>query len=169
MKIIELPSVEYLNEIFEYDFDNGKLYWKKSGKGIKKSKLSVGAGYINKHDGYVSISVNGTEYKAHRLIWKMFYGYDPKEVDHINGNRSDNRIENLREVTRSQNSMNQHGVRKNSSGVRGVGWDKFTSKWRVRITKEGKVERLGRYKNLEDAIQVRKDAEIRLFKEYAPQ
>lgn len=99
----------------------------------------------------------------HRLITNC-----PKDmlVDHINHNILDNRKENLRIVTKSQNLMNRDLGRNNESGCNGVNWFKKSRKWMVRITVDNKIIYLGLYENLEDAIKVRKEAEEKYFGEY---
>src|SRR6478752_4511704 len=84
--------------------DDGFLLWKRSRSNGYSGKV---AGYVNSHTGYVKIRFKYLAYLAHRLIFVYHYGYEPKYIDHINGIRTDNRIENLREATPTQNCMNQ--------------------------------------------------------------
>jgi len=159
-KLIPFFSQEKLKELFEYK--NGKLFWKIKGNGIRIGKH---AGWINR-EGYRDIQINGKNYGEHRLIFLLFYGYFPKEIDHINGNPSDNRIENLRKVTRSQNQMNKKKVIHKSSKYKGVSWDKQAQKWKVRITKNGIVKQLGRYDNEIEAGKVYNQFAEKYFGEY---
>lgn len=110
--------------------------------------------------------------KIHRLVAAAFVPNDDVEnknvIDHINKNREDNSIQNLRWVTYSQN--NQHKMKQcnNTSGVSGVGWDKRSKKWVVRIMVEGIHKNLGLFEDKEDAINVRKQAEEDYFGEFKP-
>lgn len=88
-----------------FDYKDGNLYWKKSGKGITVGSIA-GSSASN---GYINVRVNGRMMKAHRVIYAYHHGYYPEFVDHINGVRMDNRIENLRSCTRTQNAQNQKG------------------------------------------------------------
>lgn len=83
-------------EKITYDEKTGQFIWNNTGRR---------AGWLEKN-GYIRIEIDGKKYSAHRLAWLLVYGYEPKEIDHINGNRSDNRIENLREVDRRTNNQN---------------------------------------------------------------
>lgn len=109
----ELPSKEYLLSLFEYL--DGKLYWK--NKPSTKVSVNIGdeAGSLNKA-GYYIIGIDSISYRTHRIIWKMFTGKDPFEIDHINHDKTDNRIENLREVSHKENGKNQSKQKNNTSG-----------------------------------------------------
>lgn len=98
---------------------------------------------------------------AHRVAWFLFHNKEPEgEIDHINGVRSDNRICNLRDVDRKTNAKN-HKVRKdNFSGIRGVDWHPLCNKWQVRIQVDGVRKVLGYFSDLEEAKQVKMDAEL---------
>lgn len=152
----ELPTQEYLNSIFEYK-DDGKLYWKiKTNNRIRIGSI---AGTLNKN-GYLLVQINKIMYYAHRLIWKMFYGTDPKEqIDHINHDRIDNRIENLREVSAKSNGKNSSKSKSNTSGHTNIyiNSDKYKKKFMVcfRIQKYNKS-----FLTLEEAIQHRDEKYI---------
>jgi hypothetical protein len=97
----------------------------------------------------------------HRIAIKMVTGDDPDGfVDHINGVRIDNRIDNLRVVSRSENQRNQKLNKRNTTGVVGVTWSNHANGWLVRITYDGKAKNLGYYKNFDDAVRVRMLAEV---------
>jgi len=100
----------------------------------------------------------------HRVILKTPQGM---ETDHINQNKLDNRRSNLRACTKSQNMMNQGLTKANTSGYKGIIWDKNREKWMVRLMFNNKNIHLGRYLNIKDAILVRKNAEKLYFKEFA--
>lgn len=106
---------EFLKEVFEYK--DGKLFWKK--RISIRCVLGKEAGDVKDH-GYRHVGVSKKRYLAHRLIYFMFYGEQPQEIDHIDGNRDNNKIENLRSVTRSQNNMNSKMNRRNKTGHKGV-------------------------------------------------
>lgn len=96
----------------------------------------------------------------------LLHPNESQEVDHINHNPSDNRRENLRIVSTAQNQMNTVINKNNTSGIKGVNWDKGCNKWRVRISVNGERLTLGYYNTLEEAAQVRHDAELKYFGEY---
>lgn len=106
---------------------------------------------------------NGRSHKVHRIIWEMHNGTIPEgmEVDHIDHNRLNNAIENLRLVTHRGNAVNQSLRSTNKSGLNGISWDKARNKWVARIYDHGKQIPLGRYSNIDDAIAARKEAELR--------
>jgi hypothetical protein len=97
----------------------------------------------------------------------MFYGYLPKYIDHIDGNPSNNKIENLREVTNSQNCKNSKISITNKSGVKNVHWNKENKKWRVQLTINGKTKCFGSYDNLDTAELVAQEARNKYHGEYA--
>ena len=110
--------------------------------------------------GYKIGVIFGVKYKAHRVIWAIVHGEWPQgEIDHINGDPADNRIQNLRVVTRIQNMRNIRRLAKNTSGVVGVSWDNINSNWRTSIKVNGRCINLGRYKSYTLACSVRADAE----------
>jgi len=95
------------------------------------------------------------------VIWAIFYGEWPSgQVDHINGVRDDNRIVNMRDVSHQDNCRNAARPRTNTSGVSGVVWDKPHKKWRAEIRANGKMKNLGRFAIFDDAVAVRKSAEV---------
>jgi hypothetical protein len=111
-------------------------------------------------EGYLLIMVQSRLYRAHRLAWLYVYGTWPEgQLDHINRNRSDNRISNLREVTNKQNHQNRSKPSNNTSGHPGVSWHKRDSKWLSSIRHNYKKTHLGYFTNIEDAIAARKAAE----------
>ena len=110
--------------------------------------------------GYLKILYRGRLYMGHWLAWLYIYGKLPDhEIDHINGNPTDNRISNLRDVTRKQNMENKKIYKTNKSGYSGVTWHNRDKKWNVRIGHYGKRISLGYFDNLNDAIAVRIKAE----------
>ena len=105
---------------------------------------------------------------AHRVAWVMTHGEWPKEmIDHINGDRSDNRLCNLRQATRSQNLINSKLSSRNSSGFRGVSWCSAKQKWDARIYSATKLRLLGRFKTKEEAIAAYAAAAAELHGDFA--
>jgi hypothetical protein len=148
------------NDIFDYR--DGKLFWKKT----KRVDL-VGKEAGHEDDNrYMSVKINNKMKKVHRVIFEMFHGYEPKLVDHINGNRKDNRIENLREVTHSQNSLNVSPINKDGT-VKNVTWHKAVKKWNVRIMKNYKTVYSQYFEDLELAELVAQEARLKFHGNYA--
>ena len=143
MKTNELAA-DLLHELLEYR--DGELYWKQPGK---SRQMGRPAGGIN-GDGYRRIKINRKLYAVHRLVWVM-HGNDPVPfVDHINGDVLDNRIENLRAATHSQNCMNRRVRFDSKSGVKGVTWKK--NKWYTCVILDYKRHSAGSFDNKEEAI-----------------
>ncbi len=132
-----------------YDPETGVFKWAVSGKCIAVGKM---AGYTTP-EGYLSIGYDNKLYLAHRLAWFITHGRWPdKQIDHINGNRSDNRIANLRDVSRSANSQNLRKAKSNNKiGLLGVSWGKRNKKWTALIFVNGKKISLGYFSDPLDA------------------
>lgn len=150
------------NDIFEvlgYDPKTGLFTWLEGTKMGRRGKGQVAGTLCN---GYIHICYKRKFYYAHRLAWLYVYGKLPDGViDHINGNKSDNRILNLRDVTNSQNLQNQtKGQRGNK--ILGVSWCKIKNKWRARIKADGKQLLIGYFDNTEDAEQAYLKAKAKL-------
>ncbi len=158
----KLPNLRLLNKLFSYDKRTGLLIRKIHVWSAAKTKPGDIAGSYDSL-GYRKVSIDRETYCVHRLIWKMNYGDIPqgKYIDHINGVKDDNRLKNLRLVTKSGNSKNLKKTIKNTSGVCGVSWCKLTKSWRVDIGSKGKKIRLGSFKSKREAVRVRKLAEIK--------
>jgi hypothetical protein len=147
-------SQEYLKTILNYDPATGAFTWIIRKRGISKKE----AGSISGR-GYKTLMINKYNYTASRLAWIMHYGVQPDgQVDHINHDRSDNKIENLRVVTNQQNQMNRRYTG-NSSGVIGVCLVKKDGRWKSHIKVDGRLINLGEYKDIEEAISIRLCAE----------
>ena len=142
-----------LRELFVYQ--NGNLF--------RYGKI---AGSVNKR-GYCCIYVDGKIYKAHRLVFLYHHGYLSKQIDHIDGNKLNNNIANLRVANNSVNMMNRGVMRNNTSGCKGVFWDKEFSKWRVAIGVNKKLKSFGRFVDKELADLVAVMAREKYHKEYA--
>jgi hypothetical protein len=134
-------TVERLTELLRYNPETGVFTRQVNGEI---------AGCVNVIHGYQMVGLDGREYRAHRLVWLWQTGAWPKEtIDHINGNRADNRWCNLREATKSQNATNSGKHRDNTSGYKGVHLHKPTGKWKAEIMKNGKQKHLGLYPSAE--------------------
>tara|TARA_R110000868_G_scaffold400521_1_gene675110 strand:- start:341 stop:850 length:510 start_codon:yes stop_codon:yes gene_type:complete len=145
-----------MDKLFRYQ--DGVLFRKK----VRSNYVAVGdaVGWKN-GNGYLVTSLMNKKYIVHRLIWEMFKGSVPegKEIDHIDGDRQNNKIENLRIVTRQENMRNSKIRKDNSSGGVGVSFSQRDKKWYASIRVNGKTINLGLYKQKVDAILARKTAE----------
>lgn len=140
---------KHLKELLSFDPNTGIFTWLVSSN--KKIKIGDVAGYCDFH-GYIVITVYGIKHKAHRLAWLYVYGsLPPNEIDHINKIKHDNRIYNLRIATKSENQWNHGKNINNTSGYKGVGWDKRRQKWRSYIRVFGKQNHLGYFDTKEEA------------------
>jgi hypothetical protein len=167
------PTPEFLRELLEYNPETGRLFWRERGAHIYAEKNQAAeqvckswntrfagkaAFSTARDDGYLVGTLFAKKYRAHRIIYALHYGEWPMFIDHINGDRSDNRIGNLRSVTLEQNSRNCKRSALNTSGVCGVSWCKMQNTWRAYIRVNGKRKHLGRFVKIEDAIAARKAA-----------
>ena len=147
-----------LKKILEYDKDTGIFTWKV--RKAYRTKIGSVAGTLYK--GYSYILISRKRYSAARLAWLYVYGEFPKNnIDHINQNKSDNRISNLRDVTNSENMKNRPMMSSNFSGIVGVSWSKTREKWHAQIRNSGKVINLGLFDNVGDAKRAREEAKIK--------
>jgi hypothetical protein len=154
---IELTRDEAL-KVFHYDRSSGVLRWNINPKpGVKAGDL---VGYRHR-SGYLATKFKGNQYLLHRLIWLIEHGEYPLcDIDHINRDRCDNRIENLRLTTRAENCQNSVTRRIGASGVLGVTWHRQSRKWRASIQSYGRGIYLGGFESFEDAVSARKAGEI---------
>lgn len=146
-----------VKNLLNYNPKTGVFTWKKA----RSNNVEAGsvAGSV-RSDGYVRISIKNKPYLAHRIAWLYQFGVLPQgQIDHENGNRSDNRITNLRDCSNQTNQRNQRRAANNTSGVTGVSWHKKEQRWRARISTDGKQVHLGCFKEKSDAIAARKAAE----------
>lgn len=113
-----------------FEYRDGYLIWKVSPN--NRNKVGSVAGCAD-NNGYILVGLDRRLHKAHRLIFLLHHGYLPEHIDHINGNPADNRIENLRAATMTQNMRNKALQRNNTSGCKGVVFNKNNSKWMVNL------------------------------------
>lgn len=147
-------SQDYLKSILRYDPETGIFYWTIRKSGICKEE----AGSLSSN-GYRTLMIDKSNYAAGRLAWIMFHGIQPDgQVDHMNHDKSDNRISNLRVVTNQENQMNRR-YSGNNSGVMGVCQSKRNLRWYSYIKVNQKMINLGSYKDIEEAISIRLCAE----------
>ena len=166
MRFREMPSHETLNALLQYDPETGSLYWKHrteewfpSGGRFRvavlcaqwNSKYAGKEAFTSKNlKGYKIGAVLGQGLLAHRVIWKMEHGSEPADqIDHINGNPSDNRLCNLREATAAENAQNRKRAKINTSGAVGVVAE--GGGWRAQIKVGGRSTRLGLFKTKGEA------------------
>ena len=156
------PSKEKLDDLFVYR--EGRLYWR---DGLD-NQINAGdeAGSLN-GQGYVMVSLKRKRYPVHRLVWIM-HGNEPSEtIDHINGNRSDNRIENLRAATNAENVCNSKLRKDNSSGIKGVSWRPQSRKWSGKVAHKNKQYHVGYFDNIQDCENAVKKMRDSLHGEFA--
>lgn len=141
-------NLEAINKILSYNPENGDFEWKVRRGG--SAKAGCKAGFLS--NGYIIIKIFSRRMYAHRLAWFMRYGIWPEnEIDHIDGDKSNNRIANLRPANRSENCSNKRIRSDNTSGYKGVRKD--GNLWRSRIMKNGKSYNLGWYSTPQEAHQ----------------
>lgn len=156
-------TVDLLNELFTYDKETGKLY-------RKAPRKSVNVGDEVGHDngrGYLRVSINGKSYRVHRIVFLMHKGYYPAVLDHIDGNSHNNRIENLRPASRSQNQHNSKLAKNNTSGYKGVSYNKRANKFTAIVAHNNKSIFLGYYNTPEEANKVVRAAREELHGSFA--
>ena len=143
-------TVETLRGLLDYDPDTGIFCWRVN-RG-NRIKVGAAAGTVSSNS-YAVIKINGMPFKAHRLAWLHFHGVWPEhQIDHIDENKSNNRISNLRDVPQSMNQHNAIKPRKDgTSGYRGVSWDKRVRRWRAQIFANGRKQCIGLFDTAEAA------------------
>lgn len=163
----------YMHECFNYR--DGRIFWKERPihhfvdewrcKIFNSRQAGTEAGTIL--SGYRVVKFSWGRIGTHRIIFLMHHGFLPEEVDHINGDPLDNRIENLRAATHAQNLRNMKTPSNNTSGRKGVYWHKATGKWTAGIRHNGKWTHLGTFNDYSDAVKRREDAESKVYGEFS--
>lgn len=162
---IDFP-IETLRAMFAYDPDTGVVTRKTTGRGMPPVGSVVGA---KCGKGYLRVSIRKRLYQLHRVVFALAYGRWPAlHVDHINGNKSDNRLCNLREASNAENMRAIPPKRHNKSGVSGVTFRKKTNKWRAEIVVNYQRMGLGEFEKIESAIAARRAAEDKFYGAFAP-
>lgn len=175
----QLPDADLLRKLLRYDGETGKLYWRErtpdmfppqDGRGgmdclTWNAKFANEEAFTARTDGYQKawFTYRGERHVtyAHRIVWCMAYGEWPGAIDHINQDRSDNRLSNLRQTDHEGNARNCRLSARNRSGRIGVFWNSGRGKWESRIRSNGRDVYLGAFTRLEDACEARSKAEKR--------
>lgn len=166
-----VPSQDVLNEALQYDPETGKLCWKERVDhhfARPRDAKAWNSRYAGKPAftyvtvlGYACGRFQCDKLMAHRVIWMMVHGQQPEHIDHVNGDRSDNRLVNLRSVTKTENARNLRLSSRNKSGHVGVHWHARSRKWTACIGVERKLVEVGQFRNIEDAIAAREAANVK--------
>lgn len=153
-----------LIELLEYDPETGVFKWRTTGKGRRSDRVAG-----SQCEGwYRQITIDGISHMEHRLAWLYVHGYLPDyEIDHRNTIKHDNRIDNLRPATFSENNQNAPLTKRNRSGVKCVHWNGHSKKWIGHIQANGKRHHIGGFDSIEEAAAAVDAARIRLHGEYA--
>ena len=177
-----LPDADYLRQLLIYNENTGVLIWrprsveafKDGGKTAQHSCNAWNSKFANKPagcvgaGGYVFIRFDDVLYRAHRIAWKMVYGLDaPADIDHIDGDRTNNKLSNLRLATRTQNCGNRDLSVKNRSGFKGVSWYSKDKKWVAELTYEKKRVFRKYFNDPEEASKAYQEAAEKYYGEYA--
>ncbi|MGJ3351607.1 HNH endonuclease [Morganella sp. Je.2.23] len=158
-------TADDIRAALSYTPGTGIFVWKVNI--TKRIKAGTIAGTTNRF-GYIQIVFRNKIYKAHRLAWAYVYGHLPDgDIDHINGNTSDNRIVNLRVATHAENMRNRKMPKTNTSGVKGVYWDREKRKWRAALMFDGKKKSVGYFSELSVATKAICKAREELHKSFA--
>lgn len=165
-----LPTPEQLRQLLRYEPETGKLFWKertsewfesswnRTAEANCRAWNTANAGreaFTTASRGYRQGSVLGISVRAHRVAWAIHHGSWPKNIDHINGDRGDNRASNLRDVETRENNKNLKIPRNNTSGHMGVYWHSRAKIWSARVQVNGESIHLGCFDSREAAVSAR--------------
>lgn len=154
----KILTYEEANELLKYDPGTGIIIWRE----WRGNQIQAGSVAGNRDGRYESVKVKGKLYLSHRLAWLLCYGRWPKKcLDHINGDQFDNRINNLREATLTENQQNAKLRVDNKTGVTGVYWHKQCKQWQASIRVNNKLIYLGIYQDWWNAVCARKAADAK--------
>jgi hypothetical protein len=160
-------SIQVARSLWDYNPETGEITWRVT-RNAHGGRVAPGVVAGTRKDGYVQLCTSGRQYRAHRVAWLLMTGDHPPfdmDIDHVNGNRSDNRWSNLRLATRSQNNTNRRTA-KTSSGVNGVYQRGDTGKWHARVTVNYRVIHLGQFDTKDEAISARRAGEAQHYGNY---
>ena len=166
-----LPTPEVLRQLMTYDPETGKLFWKERGPEqaawnrawAGKETFTAPSGH-----GYRVGHINGSKYYAHRVAFAYVHGKWPDaHIDHINGDRADNRLSNLRPATNSENMRNMSAPRSNKSGAKGVSWSSARMKWEARIRTDAGSKFLGYFDTVHEAAEAYRRAALEFHGAFA--
>lgn len=166
-----LPSIAEIRQLLRYDPETGLLWWlprpealfkypgaKRPSQSCKRwnARYAGTKAGANDHNGYVLVKIHDRSYPAHRLIWAMVHGKWPETIDHINGIPSDNRLTNLRDVSREINQRNQRRHKSNKSGRTGIFWSEQYGAWLASIKMRNVSHVIGVFDDFDKAVAARK-------------
>lgn len=161
--IVALEIPPSIKDLVRYDPETGLFH-----RRIASSRGPIGSVVGGNTKGYTMLWVDGAKYSAHRVAWFLFYGEPALQIiDHVNGDKSDNRIVNLRLSDTNQNHWNKTKSKNNTSGFKGVGYHKSTGMWQAQIMARKSYSYLGLFPTAEEAHQAYRDAAIKLHGEFA--
>jgi hypothetical protein len=163
-----MPALTELKRRFDYDTAAGRLIYKAAPSPNQPHQVGKPAG--SKHcEGGWTVSVQGTKYLHCRLVWMWHHGVDPAglEIDHIDGNRANDRIENLRLATRQQQQWNVGSTARNTSGTKGVSFYRRLKLWRADIMIDGRKKCLGYFKEKQAAAAAYRQAALEIHGQFA--
>lgn len=161
-------TAERLREVLDYNPETGDLVWRRSTG--RRAKVGEVAGA--KHcKGYLQVTIDGKNHLAHRLVWLHVHGELPHSlIDHVNGDKADNQLANLRPATNAQNLSNRSMLNSNNtSGHRGVCWARANGKWRAEITSGTKSKHIGYFDTADEAATAYRLEAVALFGEFYQQ
>lgn len=152
-----------------YEAETGKIYWiKRCSLRLSQTVPGTEAGFLHEASGYRYVGCGGKPQRVHRVAWLLFYGvWPPAQIDHINGNRADNRIVNLRLADNTQNQRNAATPKNSETGYKGVSFSKMHGKYRAYIKINYKQIWLGYHKTAEEAARAYNRAAAKYFGEFA--
>lgn len=172
-----LPAKAFLAQVLNYNFSTGDLTWKVRPAETFRQQPSrtpthMAAAWNAKwagkpafatvaHNGYLKGAIDGQNYYAHRIIWKLVHGSEPDDIDHEDGDRTNNRIYNLASKSRAENLKNRRLSRNNTSGHHGVSYSRRNGLWCASINDEGRAVHLGWFRDKSAAVIARQQAEQR--------
>jgi hypothetical protein len=160
-----------LKELFDYSPETGELTWRRRSDpalAFWNNRFAGKRAGSQMQGGHREVFINAVRHREHRVIWAWMTGKWPLgEIDHKNRIRHDNRWENLRDVSTAQNAWNKWVPEKNSSGRKGVCWERFTQKWKAEIRVDGRCYTLGRFPSVELAAAAYAEAAALLHGNYA--